>query len=131
MTRREIGLKRILIIDDEKQVRDMLRMILDRAGYEVEDAPDGKAGIRRRHCENPADLIITDILMPEKEGIETIMTFQKDFPECKCIAISGGGGFSSPYAFLATAKKLGAARVFTKPVNRGELLVAVEELIGR
>ena len=118
----------ILIIDDDVQVLDMLRQTLECGGYEVVDAPNGKEGIRL-YRENPADLIITDIIMPEKEGIETIIELKRDFPDVKIIAISGGGRISSE-GCLSTAGKLGARYTFSKPVKREELLAAVRELIG-
>ncbi|MDM8524030.1 response regulator transcription factor [Desulfococcaceae bacterium HSG8] len=120
-------MKRILVIDDEDQVRSMLRMMLEREGYEVEDAENGEVGIRLFR-KKPADVVITDILMPEKEGIETIIELRRDFPGAKIIAISGGGRLRSPEIFLKMAKKFGADRIFPKPVERDELLDAVKEL---
>jgi len=126
---RERGIiKRILIIDDDVQILDMLRQTLEREGYEVVDASNGKKGIRL-YREKPADLIITDIIMPEKEGIETIIELKRDFPDVKIIAISGGGKIRSE-EYLSMAKKLGARYTFSKPVKREELLAAVRELIG-
>jgi len=81
---------RILLIDDDAPVRRTLRKMLERQGYEVEEAPDGKAGLTL-YQENPADLIITDLIMPEMEGIETIMELRRRFPDVKIIAMSGGG----------------------------------------
>jgi CheY-like chemotaxis protein len=81
---------RILIIDDEDQFRSMLRRVLERASYEVVEAQDGNEGIQRCR-EAPMDLIITDILMPGKEGLETIMDLRREFSQVKIIAISGGG----------------------------------------
>ena len=121
-------MSRILVIDDEEQVRSMFRMALERAEYEVEVACDGKEGIRLFR-EYPADLVITDLIMPEQEGVETIVELQRDFPDVKIIAISGGGRMA-PDTYLDIAKKLGALRTFTKPVNRDELLGAVRELLG-
>ena len=122
-------MKRILVIDDEEQIRSMLRMMLEDAGYEVEDASDGNIGIMVFR-EKPADVIIIDILMPEKEGIETIMELRQDFPGIKIIAISGGGRFKSPTTFLTMAEHFGADRTFTKPIDRDALLSAVQELLG-
>ncbi len=119
---------RILIIDDDEQVLAMLRQTLERKGYEVLDAPDGKVGIKL-YQEDPTDLIITDIIMPGKEGIETIMELKRNFPDVKIIAISGGGRIN-PEEYLDMADKLGAKRTFAKPVEREELLKAVRELIG-
>ncbi len=121
-------MKRILVIDDDIQVRQMLKQILERAGYEVADAPDGKEGIRL-YRDEPADLIITDIIMPEKEGIETILELRREFPDVKIIAISGGGRFD-PGVYLETAEKFGVARTFGKPIDRKELLDAIQELLG-
>ena len=81
---------RILIIDDDEQVRRYLRKILEAQGHEVVAASDGKLGIELCR-EEPTDLIITDIFMPEKEGLETIGELRRDYPDVKIIAISGGG----------------------------------------
>ena len=76
---------RILIIDDDDLIRQMLRDVLEREGYDVADASDGKQGLRV-FMENPADMVVTDLVMPEKEGIEIIMELRRDFPELKIIA---------------------------------------------
>lgn len=118
---------RILIIDDEVQIREMLEQMLTREGYEVVNAPDGKVGMkvcREQHI----DLIITDIIMPEKDGIEMILELRHDFPNLKVIAISGGGRLG-PDGYLEMAKKLGAHKTFFKPFNRKEILDAVRELL--
>jgi CheY-like chemotaxis protein len=119
---------RILVIDDDDQVRAVIRLALERAGYDVEEACDGEAAIKRYRAD-PADLIITDIVMPGKEGLETIMELRKDFPDVKIIAISGGGRLN-PQSYLDLARKLGAFRSFSKPVARRDLLEAVSELLG-
>ena len=118
----------ILVIDDDDQFRGMLRETLEHAGYKVADAANGKEGIRL-YREKPADLVITDPIMPEKEGIETIKELKRDFPEVKIIAISGGGR-GAPEDYLHMAKKLGAQYAFAKPVEREDLLEAVKEIIG-
>jgi len=118
----------ILIIDDDDQIRRVLRKTLERDGYKVADAPNGKEGIRL-YRENPADLVITDIIMPEKEGIETIIELKRDFPEVKIIAMSGGGHIG-PEGYLQDAKMLGAQRTLTKPIERNELLKTVMELVN-
>ena len=117
----------ILIVEDDSQIRALLRQMLERAGYEVMEAPDGKEGIRL-YRERPADLIIMDIIMPKKEGIETIADLKLEFPEVKIIAMSGGGQIG-PEAYLQIAESFGAQRIFTKPIDRQELLVAVQELL--
>ncbi|MDY6986788.1 MAG: response regulator [Thermodesulfobacteriota bacterium] len=119
---------RILVIDDETQIRAMLRRTLERAGYEVVEAPDGKEGMRLFH-EKPADLVITDLIMPEMEGIQTIVELKRDFPAVKIIAISGGGLMPAD-SCLEAAKPLGAIHAFRKPVQRGQLLAAIQNAIG-
>ncbi len=118
---------RILIIDDESQIRSMLRLMLERVGYEVMEAADGMEGIRQ-YRDNPADLIITDLIMPNKDGIGMIIELKKEFPEIKIIAMSGGG-VNRPEGYLDGAKKLGATRTLTKPIDRDEMLTAVKETL--
>ena len=121
-------MKRVLIIDDDDQVRKLMSMMLEREGYQVDQLNDGLNAYRQYRA-NPYDVVITDIIMPEKEGLETIMEIRRDFPECKVIAISGGGRIS-PADCLSMAKRLGAAYTFSKPFERAELLDAVRRLVG-
>lgn len=121
-------MSRILVIEDDEQTRRMLRQMIERAGYEVEDAGDGLDAIKRMHA-RPADLVITDLLMPEKDGIETIQELRRDFPDVPVIAISGGGR-NGVFDFLPIARQLGATHTFTKPTDRRKLLSAVEEALG-
>lgn len=118
---------RILIIDDEEQIREMLGQMLTREGYEVVHADNGKEGMKVCRGQK-VDLIITDIIMPEKDGIEMILELRHDFPHLKVIAISGGGRLG-PDGYLEMAQKLGAHRTFFKPFNRKEILDAVQELL--
>ena len=118
---------RILIIDDESQIRSMLRLMLERVGYEVVEAPDGVEGIRK-YREKPADLIITDLIMPNKDGIGMIIDLKKEFPNIKIIAMSGGG-VNRPEGYLDGAKKLGANRTLVKPIDRDQMLTAVKETL--
>lgn len=120
-------MRRVLVVDDDDQVRLMLQLALERDGYEVELAADGGQAVALQHS-NPVDLVITDLVMPEKEGIETIVELLRDFPDLKIIAISGGGMLGSKM-YLDMAHRLGAARTFPKPVERNELLEAVSQLI--
>lgn len=125
---RKAHVPRILVIDDEAPVRTLLQTVLERAGYEVSTASDGDKGMRN-YKNDPADLIITDIVMPEKEGIELIRELKAVQPDVKIFAISGGGRVAAnPYLMLAT--KLGAMRTFAKPVKPDVLLSAVEEVVG-
>ena len=119
---------RVLIIEDDAQVRMMLRLTFEDAGFEAEEAPDGKVGLRLYRRE-PADVVITDLIMPEKEGLETIRELKRDYPDVKIIAISGGGR-AAPDHFLRVAEKFGALRTFTKPLDREKLVAAVREIVG-
>ena len=122
-------MKRILVIDDDTQVRQMLRQMLEREGYEVVDAGDGKEGMKL-YRQAPTDLIITDIIMPEKEGVETIIELKRDFPDVKIIAISGGSRALEAQNCLSYVRGLRVAHVFTKPFDRKELLDAIQKLLG-
>ncbi len=117
---------RILVVEDDYQVRAMLRLTLERVGYEVDEAANGRAACEKFR-KRPPDLTITDIVMPEQEGIETIIRLRREFPDAKIIAISGGAR-GGPDVYLDSAEKFGAARTFTKPVDQAELLEAVREL---
>jgi CheY-like chemotaxis protein len=118
---------RILVIDDDEQVLDMLYESLTREGYGVLRASNGEQGLRL-YRQEPVDLIITDIIMPEKEGIETIIELRQDFPDVKIIAMSGGGRIGTK-DYLHLAKIFGVQRTFTKPVAREQLLDVIKELL--
>ena len=119
---------RILIIDDEPNVRSMLRRMLHQAGHQVSEASNGAEGIKL-YEQNQPDLIITDILMPEKEGIETIIALHRADPDLPIIAISGGGR-SGGTNFLSSAEKLGARHTLSKPFRGDQLLSAVSESLS-
>jgi CheY-like chemotaxis protein len=119
---------RILVVEDDYQVRTMLRLTLERLGYEVDEAANGEVACEKFRS-RPFDLTITDIVMPEKEGIGTIIDIRREDPDAKIIAISGGAR-GGPGIYLDSAEKFGAARTFTKPVDPKELLLAVQELLG-
>jgi len=127
----------ILIIDDEEDIRDALQLVLESAGHEVRVANNGKDGIEVQRSA-PADLIISDVIMPEIDGITMIKRIRKEFPGIKVIAISGGGGIQpvaykpeaiTTTAYLAAAKDVGADIVFAKPFERSEIIEAVDNLL--
>jgi DNA-binding response OmpR family regulator len=118
---------RILIIDDEADLRTILRDILEVQGYEVIEASNGREGLQR-YLLAPMDLVITDLLMPEHEGMETIQAMRRVNPQIKIIAITGGGQ-TGTMDFLHVAAVLGAQRTLRKPFRQGELLAAVRELM--
>ena len=121
-------MSKILIIEDDTDFREMLSELLHRKGYEVGQASNGEEGIREA-LEHAYDLIITDIIMPDKEGLETILELKKNIPQCKIFAISGGGR-SAAGNYLKTAEYFGAVRTFQKPFDPGELIEAIESLLG-
>ena len=119
---------RILIIDDDDQFRTMLKTMLEKAGYnDIEEAANGSIGMKlfRQH---PFDLVITDIIMPDKEGIEMITELTRDYPRIKIIAMSGGGR-TGHQGYLEMAKYLGASRTLAKPFKHADLIDAVQELL--
>lgn len=124
---RERIVARILVIEDDNEVRDYLESVLSRDGYEVEGASNGKDGVALFQV-NPADLVITDIIMPEKDGIETIMDLKRVNSTLKVIAISGGGR-SEPENYLHSAKLIGANLTLKKPFSNEEMLQAVRQLL--
>ncbi len=119
---------RILVIDDDEQMRVLLQQAMQWAGFEVVAAENGRKG-QQLFEEQPADLIITDLIMPEQEGLETIRSLKQGYPAVKIIAISGGGRIG-PEAYLPAAMELGADRIFAKPFDVKELISAVQELLG-
>ena len=119
---------RILLVDDDRQIRDMLKLTLERADHVVMEAENGVQAVDLYDAEEH-DLVITDIVMPEKEGIETIMELRKINPSVRIIAISGGGRIN-PDDYLSWARRFGVNHTFTKPVMRDLLLEAIEELTG-
>lgn len=121
-------MKHILVIDDEPPIRLMLRKLLEFEGYEVSEASDGVEAIER-YNENPPDLVITDLIMPEKEGLETMAELFKKNRNLKVIAMSGGGR-SQPGGYLHTAKLLGAVETFEKPIRKNELIKTIKNVIG-
>lgn len=116
-------MKKILVIEDNPIVRSTVGRILQAGGYEVISASDGLQGVAAFRKEQP-DLVVTDIIMPEQEGIETIRQILSDRPNAKIIAISGGGRIGNT-DFLQIARKVGASEVLPKPFDPDDLLQLV------
>ena len=118
---------KIIIVDDDAQLRDSLRKALQRAGHEAWTAEDGAVGLGliREHA---ADLVITDILMPEKEGIETIQALRGEDPDLPIVAISGAGTAEEGGPLL-DAQLFGASATLAKPFSLQELLETVERVL--
>lgn len=119
---------RILIIDDDVTIQTVFQRFLIGKGYEVSVASDGRKGLRRLDEEN-IDLVITDIMMPETDGLEVVMAIRGKGWDIPVIAISGGM-HAMPMDFLPMAKKFGACKVLYKPIEMDDLLAAVEEVLG-
>jgi CheY-like chemotaxis protein len=117
---------RVLVVEDDDHVQTMLRMTLEDAGYGTEVAGDGSEALKLLR-ERTVDLVITDILMPGMEGLETIIEIRKSWPSLPVIAISGGGRCPAN-GYLEMAGEFGADRAFVKPVDRSELLKAISDL---
>ncbi|MFP4458725.1 MAG: response regulator [Candidatus Zixiibacteriota bacterium] len=118
----------ILIVDDEIEIRRMLRQMLEREGYTIYDAGDGEKAIQV-YKNNDIDLVITDIIMPVKEGIITIFELRNEYPDVKIIAISGGSRVR-PSTYLETAEAFGAIKTLVKPLDRKVLLKTIEEVLA-
>ena len=120
---------RIVVIDDDTAVRQMLRFVLVHAGHEVLEAHDGRQGVQLLVEHMPVDLLITDIVMSGQEGMETIVEVRKGYPALKILAISGGGQ-SSAVNYLKMARLLGANDTLSKPFEGEDLLGKVRDLIA-
>ncbi len=119
---------RILLIDDDHALRTVLRLTLTHFGHTVIEARNGREGLAL-FAHSAVDLVITDIVMPEAEGLEVLMTLRGRTPAVKIIAISGGGRVSAE-DYLRIASKMGAARVLAKPFPNEALIRAINEVLA-
>lgn len=119
---------RIVLIDDDHAMRGMLMQMLTRLGHQVFSAADGKSGLKAV-SEHQPELLITDIFMPEMDGVETILALRRTAPQIKIIAISGGGR-TTHGDYLPIARKLGARVTLAKPFDREEIKTAVETALA-
>ncbi len=117
----------LLLIDDDVAMRSMLFRAISRAGYQVHEAGDGREGLKIL-ANHPIALVVTDIIMPDVEGVELIFRIRKSHPWMPIIAMSGGGRMS-PKGYLDVAKSCGANRTISKPFDIDQLLVWVAELL--
>ena len=118
---------RILVIADEPDIRRLLRLALEEAGYEVWEAQEGEDGLaiaRQKEC----DLAIVDLFMPGKEGLETILALRRDMPQIKLIAMSGGSGHTD---MLPAARSFGADQTIHKPYELDTLLTSIAALLSK
>jgi two-component system response regulator MprA len=121
--------ERILIVDDDADTRESLKVLLETAGYEVEVAPNGSRALRLQHS-RPADAVVTDIFMPVADGIETIRGLRTEFPDVRIIAVSAGGRSVGNETYLAVALAAGADAVLRKPMDFDELLAMLKKLLA-
>ena len=128
----------ILVIDDERDVRIVLKEVLQREGYDVTLAVNGREGLQKLES-GGADLVVTDVIMPGIDGVEIVERIRETYPDMPIIVVSGGGnvapmdyepGAISTSAYLASAKTAGADRTLTKPFERQEFVAVVKELLG-
>jgi CheY-like chemotaxis protein len=119
---------RILIIEDDPTFRKMARLALVTAGYSVQEAADGRAGLAS-YLQQPPDLVITDIVMPEQDGIETIQAVLEHDPKARVIAMSGANPERVVH-YLHAAEKFGARRILRKPFAVDQLLAAVSQVLA-
>lgn len=119
--------KRILLVDDDRAIRDSVAMVLEGAGFVVDQAEQGATALRQLRVHAP-DLVITDILMPQKEGIETIREVRAILPDAPIIAMSGSADTGANY--LKMAESLGATATLAKPFEAKEMLELVNRLLG-
>lgn len=128
---------KIIVVDDEEDIRNVLKQVLERAGYEVQVAESGKEGLELLK-DGGADLVITDVIMPGMDGVSLTREIREKFRDTRILVISGGGnvapasyepGAISTTAFLSSAKNAGADQTMTKPFDRQELIRIIGELL--
>ena len=120
--------KRIVFMDDDPAIQKLVESVLEEAGYQVRLAANGREGMKLL-AEEPADLVITDLIMPEQEGLESIVLIRQRYPGIRIIAVSGGLR-RGEIDMLPTADKLGADRTLRKPLVPEELLQVIADLLG-
>jgi two-component system, chemotaxis family, chemotaxis protein CheY len=117
----------VLIIDDDDDVRGVLRLMLESEGFEVAESRDGAEGIQALR-QQAADLVFCDLFMPGKDGLEVIQELRRDFPGVKVIAMSGGG-YSGTMALLDVARQLGAVEALSKPFSVTDAVAAARRAL--
>jgi CheY-like chemotaxis protein len=118
---------RILVVEDDVQVRKMVCKVLNNQGYDLAEAANGKEVFKILRNKVNIKIVVADIIMPEKDGLETIQELKRDYPDIKILAISGGGKISAQN-YLILAQKVGADLILKKPFDKQELLDAVKQL---
>jgi|SRR3954471_19255892 CheY-like chemotaxis protein len=119
---------RILLVEDDNSTRKLFAQLLEHHGYEVSQAENGRAAMQQMQRQ-PANLVITDMIMPVMDGVDTIVAVRREYPDVKIIAVSESG-FSPAENCLKIARALGSHRTLTKPLDPRELLNTIRELVG-
>jgi CheY-like chemotaxis protein len=119
---------RILVVDDDANLRSLLRTLLEDAGFTVIEATNGGAAIQA-YRRQPADVVLCDLFMPDRDGLEVIRDLREAFPEVKIISMSGGG-FGNSVDMLPVAKHFGAAEILYKPFEQEDVLAAIHRVLG-
>ncbi|MBF0184491.1 MAG: response regulator [Magnetococcales bacterium] len=125
-------MKRILLVDDDLPLQKLLGMMLQDAGYQVGVASNGNEALCQLQEQGPWDVVLCDILMPERDGIETIAAIRRAFAQQVVVAMTGGGNYHvlQVQELLAVAKLFGASQVLRKPFSREQLLTAVQAALA-
>jgi two-component system, chemotaxis family, chemotaxis protein CheY len=118
---------RILVIDDDAHIRALLRTALEHTGYEVAEAPNGVVGMQHYRTQ-PTDLVITDLCMPERNGLDVIIDLRRDFPKTRIMAMSGGAG--GAHDLLPVAEGLGAVQTIQKPFDVWAFIETVQNVLA-
>jgi two-component system chemotaxis response regulator CheY len=118
----------VLIVDDEDQIRELIRKTFEQSGYQVFEASTGKAALEEYRTV-PTDLVIMDILMPDQDGFESISMIRHESPKVKIIAMTGSNDMIGVLDFLDVAKMLGATRTIQKPFDMKDLLDAAQSVL--
>jgi CheY-like chemotaxis protein len=119
---------RILVVDDDRNLRTAIRRMLEPEGFEIEEASDGRNAMRAFRV-RPVDLVLCDLFMPEEDGLEVLRELAREFSGV-CVVAMSGGGFRGTMNLLPMAKALGAAAVLYKPFERAELLTLVRQWLS-
>ena len=119
-------MKRLLVVDDDADMRLTLKLALELAGYAVEVAANGREAVARQR-QSPVDVLITDIFMPDSDGFEAIDAFRKEFPRTRIIVVSGGAQFTKR-DYLPDAALMGVDATLQKPFEMEALLEALKSL---
>ncbi len=119
---------RILVVDDDESVRSLLRAQLERRGHEVHEAGDGDAALGAYRDLEP-DLVLLDVFMPRRDGLETVRALRSDHPDARVVAMSAGGAFAD-FEPLRAALAFGASAALVKPIDPAELFAAIDQVLA-